>query len=67
MLLLEMYCKAKALWLTRDRGATTAEYALIVALIVAGIAIAVPFLVNAFQDSFQDTCVAVGGADADCS
>jgi len=62
MLLLEMYCKAKALWLTRDRGATAAEYALIVALIVAVIAVAVPLLVNAIDARFDDACTDIGGA-----
>ena len=61
MLLLEMYCKAKALWLTRDRGATAAEYALIIALVVAVIAVAVPLLVTAIDNRFDQACTSVGG------
>ena len=42
--MLKLYTKARALWLTRDEGATAVEYGLIVALIAAVIVVAVTTL-----------------------
>lgn len=39
--MLMLYCKAKALWASRDRGATGVEYALLLVAVTAAIAGAV--------------------------
>jgi len=51
--------RIKALVARRDRGATAAEYALIVAAVVAVVAAIVISLGNVVQEQFTDTCEAV--------
>jgi pilus assembly protein Flp/PilA len=55
-----LVAKIQALWATRDRGATTVEYALMVALIAIAAVAAVTFLGNKISDSFNNTANALG-------
>lgn len=49
MLMLSLYAKAKAMLATRDRGATAAEYA----MLVAGIAAVIALIVFTFGDTIN--------------
>ncbi|NUR71219.1 MAG: Flp family type IVb pilin [Hamadaea sp.] len=51
--MLKLYSKARALWLTRDQGATAVEYGLIVALIAAVIVGVVTTLGGNIAAAFQ--------------
>ncbi|MCP2326019.1 pilus assembly protein Flp/PilA [Hamadaea flava] len=51
--MLKLYSKARALWLTRDEGATAVEYGLIVALIAAVIVVAVTTLGDTIRDTLN--------------
>ena len=51
--MLKLYTKARALWATKDQGATAVEYGLIVALIAAVIVVVVGLLGGAINDAFQ--------------
>jgi Flp pilus assembly pilin Flp len=67
MLMLTLYCKAKALFASRDRGATAAEYAMIVAAVVAAIAVAIFAFGDTIQGLFTKTCQdMVEGAGGTC-
>jgi pilus assembly protein Flp/PilA len=63
-LLIYLYAKARALWATRDQGASAVEYG----LLVAGIAAVIVAIVFAFgtkiSDVFTSTCTAVNKGTA---
>lgn len=64
--MLWLYCKAKAVFADRDRGATAAEYALLIAFIAAAlVAIAVAFR-ETISEVFNDTCTALDPSGGDC-
>jgi pilus assembly protein Flp/PilA len=64
-MLLALYAKAQLAWMAkRERGATAAEYALIVAAVVAVIAVLVFAFGGAIQDRFQDACTEINGGAA---
>jgi pilus assembly protein Flp/PilA len=50
-----MITRMKAMWATREQGATAVEYALMVALIAIAIIAAVTFLSGAISTSFNKT------------
>ena len=59
-----LYCKAHAIWSSRDRGASAVEYGLLVAGIAAVI-VAIVFLFGAkINTVFSDTCKAVNKGTA---
>ncbi|HEY3007958.1 MAG TPA: hypothetical protein VGJ63_07825 [Micromonosporaceae bacterium] len=67
MLMISLYCKAKALWATRDRGASSVEYALLVVGIAAAVAALVWGLGVIISGQFDTTCNSVSnGASAAC-
>jgi pilus assembly protein Flp/PilA len=51
----KMITRMRAMWATREQGATAVEYALMVALIAIAIIAAVTFLGGAISDSFNST------------
>lgn len=65
--MLWLYTKVAALRATRDRGATAAEYALIIAFVAVVIAAIVTLFGDAIADRFQQGCSSVGGPTADCT
>jgi Flp pilus assembly pilin Flp len=63
--MLWLYCKAKALLSSRDRGATAAEYALLIAFIAAVLVVTVVAFRGVIVGAFNRTCDALndtGGA-----
>jgi pilus assembly protein Flp/PilA len=52
---IKMITRMKAMWATREQGATAVEYALMVALIAIAIIAAVTFLSGAISTSFNKT------------
>lgn len=61
MLMLSLYCKVKALYATRDRGATAAEYALLVFAIIAVVATTIGVFGTRVSDLFTTACTSIGG------
>jgi Flp pilus assembly pilin Flp len=57
--MLAFYCKVKALWATRDRGASAAEYALLIALVTAVLFTIVVLFRQVIEGAFKDTCDAI--------
>jgi Flp pilus assembly pilin Flp len=67
MLMLSLYCKAKALLATRDRGATAAEYAMIVAAVAAAVAATIFLFGDVIEGLFDGACAdMVEGAGGAC-
>lgn len=62
--MLWLYTKVQVLRATRDRGATAAEYALIIAFVAVVIAALVVLFGDAIRDRFQQACTSVRGDDA---
>jgi Flp pilus assembly pilin Flp len=58
--MLQLFTYLKAVLATRDRGASAAEYALLLALIAAAIAVTVGLFGTAIVNIFQDTCTEIG-------
>jgi pilus assembly protein Flp/PilA len=56
----KMIAKIQTLWASRGRGATTVEYALMVALIAIAVVAAVTFLGQKIGNSFEDTANNLG-------
>jgi pilus assembly protein Flp/PilA len=65
--MLRLYCKAKALWATRDRGATAAEYALLIAFIAGILVVVVAGFRGTLQSLFNTTCNALDGGGNGCA
>ena len=65
--MLQIYTRVRALWATRDRGATAVEYALIVAVIAMVVVVAAITLGDKISDLFgaASDCVETPSA-ADC-
>jgi pilus assembly protein Flp/PilA len=61
--LIYLYSKARAIWATRDQGASAVEYGLLVAAIAAIIVAIVFTLGTKIQAAFSDTCTAIGTGD----
>lgn len=59
--MLRLYCKAKALWATRDRGATAAEYVLLISFIAAALVTIVGLFRGTIVSIFNSTCDALNG------
>jgi pilus assembly protein Flp/PilA len=59
MLLLSLYCKAKALVATRDRGASASEYALIVFAVISVVAATIFVFGNRIEAMFNGACNAI--------
>lgn len=51
----KMIARLRAMWATREQGATAVEYALMVALIAIAIITAVTFLGDSISSSFNET------------
>lgn len=64
MLLFSLYCQAKALVASRDRGATAAEYAMIVAAVTIAVATVVFVFGDAIVALFDDTCNSITEGNA---
>jgi pilus assembly protein Flp/PilA len=62
MLMLSLYCKARALWATRDRGASAAEYAMLIAAIAAIVAAVIFAIGGSVSGMFNDACTKVTDA-----
>ncbi|BCB78831.1 hypothetical protein GCM10022251_44460 [Phytohabitans flavus] len=65
-LMLSLYCKAKALFASRDRGATAAEYAMIVAAVAAAVALAVFAFGDRITALFDGACNSMTEGGGDC-
>jgi pilus assembly protein Flp/PilA len=61
--LIYLYCKARTIWATRDKGASAVEYGLLVAAIAAIIVTIVFTLGTKIQAAFSNTCTAIGTGD----
>jgi pilus assembly protein Flp/PilA len=57
-----LYSKARAIWATRDQGASAVEYGLLVAGIAAVIVGIVFVFGTKIQAAFQSTCDTVAGS-----
>jgi pilus assembly protein Flp/PilA len=68
MLMLSLYCKAKALLASRDRGATATEYALLIALVGVALAVTIGLFNGVLGAAFDRTCTALedGNGTAGC-
>jgi len=60
--MLRLYSKAKALYATRDRGASAAEYALLVAFIAAVLVTTIVLFQSAIVGALDRTCDALNGS-----
>jgi Flp pilus assembly pilin Flp len=65
--MLWLYCKAKALFATRDQGATAAEYALLIAFIAALLVTVVGLFKDTLVGIFNDTCDKLTEGGGDCA
>jgi pilus assembly protein Flp/PilA len=68
-LLIYLYAKARALWATRDQGASAVEYGLLIAGIAALIVLVVFAFGSQIRGIFTDTCSSVinnGTSDGTC-
>jgi Flp pilus assembly pilin Flp len=61
-MMLNLYCKLKALLATRDQGVTAAEYALILVAVIVTIGAIVAAFGTQIGVRFQQACVALGTA-----
>jgi Flp pilus assembly pilin Flp len=59
MLLLSLYCKAKALVASRDRGATAIEYALLITLVAAALVATVIVFRTGLGNLMTNACNAI--------
>lgn len=59
--MLKLYGKVKALLVTRDRGATAAEYAMIVAAITAAVALVVFAFGETIGGLFTEASASISG------
>jgi pilus assembly protein Flp/PilA len=55
-LLIYLYSKARAIWATRDQGASAVEYGLLIAGIAAVIVVTVITLGGKVHQAFTNTC-----------
>lgn len=61
--MLELYTRVRALWVTRDRGATAVEYALIVAVIAMVVVVAAVTLGDNIAALFDESADCVADVD----
>jgi Flp pilus assembly pilin Flp len=65
--MINLYCKIRAFWATRDQGVTAVEYALILVGVVAVVATVIFTFGNQIQKMFTDTNTCLQTAHtADC-
>ncbi|MBV1852178.1 Flp family type IVb pilin [Catellatospora tritici] len=60
--MLKLITKAQAAWMTRDRGATAAEYALLITFIAIALIAGATVFGNGLSAMFKTACAKVTGA-----